>query len=214
MQGWSRHATGRYVGGEVGSGSCCSLWSGRIEREARHGAAGSAHAIALHDGESARKGFFGSRIIAAACRHGIFDTAAKQHSTEMIMCSLLSGRSFDSSGGSTVGGELPNPLYYGRSSLRTHGRTHKHHTERPKTQQTYHGVTTMDNLVDSCVDTVVQAKLPFHLQIPTSRALTYVGKHLHSQSVHDRSISHKVAQRCPSWRTTSSCSSRISAENQ
>ena len=97
MQGWSRHATGRYVGGEVGSGSCCSLWSGRIEREARHGAAGSAHAIALQDGESARKGFFGSRIIAAACRHGIFDTAAKQHSTEMIMCSLLSGRSFDSS---------------------------------------------------------------------------------------------------------------------
>ena len=79
-------------------------------------------------------------------------------------------------------------MYYGRSSLRTHGRTHKHHTERPKTQQTYHGVTTMDNLVDSCVDTVVQAKLPFHLQIPTSRALTYVGKHLHSQSVHDRSI--------------------------
>ena len=62
-----------------------------------------------------------------------------------------------------VGGQLPNPLYYGRSSLRTHGRTHKHHTERPKTQQTYHGVTTMDNLVDSCVDTVVQAKLPFHL---------------------------------------------------
>ena len=38
------------------------------------------------------------------------------------------------------------------------------HTERPKTQQTYHGVTTMDNLVDYCVDTVVQAKLPFHLQ--------------------------------------------------
>ena len=63
-----------------------------------------------------------------------------------------------------VGGELPNPLYYGRSSLRTHGRKHKHHTERPKTQQTYHGVTTMDNLVDSCVDTVVQAKLLFHLQ--------------------------------------------------
>ena len=47
---------------------------------------------------------------------------------------------------------------YKSSPLRTHGRTHKHHTERPKTQQTYHGVTTMDNLVDSCVDTVVQAK--------------------------------------------------------
>ena len=44
-----------------------------------------------------------------------------------------------------------NPLYYGRSSLRTHGRTHKHHTERSKTQQTYHGVTNMDNLVDSAV---------------------------------------------------------------
>ena len=70
----------------------CSLWPERIEREAKHGAAGSAHAIALQDGESARKGFFGSRIIAAACRHGIFDTAAKQHSTEMIMCSLAAVR--------------------------------------------------------------------------------------------------------------------------
>ena len=26
----------------------------------------------------------------------------------------------------------------------------------------------MDNLVDSCVDTVVQAKLPFHLHVPVN----------------------------------------------